>query len=180
MTIKYQIYDAVKNAASFFALLYRKFRFIETQRRGYRQIDGSIWTSQRQGFFCVTYEGDYADCNVTDEMRIILSGKTIEQQMEYFYVTELCKFNNMAYGEINRENLQRYEVKLCDYEEVRVLFVKNSILVGAKIDAMWGEEKLFLKKSICTYDAGDNADGGTKECEDYAYLIFIDPGYQGK
>lgn len=136
--------------------------------------------SNGRDFFCEPYEGEYADCNITDEMRRILSGKTIEQQMEYFCVTESRTFYNMAYEEITSENLRRYAAKLCDYEGVRALFVKNGILVGAKIDAMWGEGKLFLKNPVCIYYASNNEGSGTKEREDYEYLIFIEPGFEGK
>lgn len=132
--------------------------------------------SNGRDFFCELFAAEYADCNVTDRMREILSGKTIEQQMEYFYVTESRKFYNTAYGEVTKENLQRYAVKLCDYEGIRTLFVKNRVLVGVKIETMWGEGKLFLKKPVCTYRASDNEGSGTKEREDYAYLIFSDSG----
>lgn len=43
--------------------------------------------SNGRDFLCEKYEGEYANCNVTDEMLKLLSGKTIEQQMEYYYVT---------------------------------------------------------------------------------------------
>lgn len=122
---------------------------------------------------CEQYDGEFADCNVTDEMRQILLGKTIEQQMEYYYVTESHRFYNTAYGEITRENLHRYADKLCDYDGVRALLIKDGILVGAKIDAMWGGEgTLFRKKPVCTYYACDNEGSGTKEREDDAHLIF--------
>ena len=128
--------------------------------------------SNGRDYYCEPFASEYEDCNMTDEMCKLLSGKTIEQQMEYFYVSESRKFYNTAYGEISKENLQRYAVKLSDYKGVRALFVKKRILVGAKIDAMWGEGKLFLNKPVCIYSASDNEGSGTKEREDYAYLIF--------
>lgn len=130
--------------------------------------------SNGKDFFCEQCDAEYADCNVDDEMLKILSGKTIEQQMEYFYVTESRRFYNTEYGEITKENLHKYAYKLCDYEGVRALLVKNGILVGAKIDAMWNKTgKLFRKKPVCTYYASDNEGSGTKERKDNAYLIFF-------
>ncbi len=130
--------------------------------------------SNGRDFFCEKYEGEYADCNVIDEMLKFLSGKTIEQQMEYYYVTESRSFYNTAYGKITKENLRKFADKLCDYEGVRTLLVKERILVGAKIDAMWGGEgKLFRKKPVCTYYASDNEGSGTKEREDNAHLMFV-------
>ena len=122
---------------------------------------------------CEQYDGEFADCNVSPEMRKILLGKTVEQQMKYYYVTESHRFYSTAYGEITKENLHEYAKKLCDYDGVRALMIKDGILVGAKIEAMWSEGKLFRKKPVCTYYASDNEGSGTKEREDYAYLMFV-------
>lgn len=130
--------------------------------------------SNGRDFLCEKYEGEYANCNVTDEMLKFLSGKTIERQMEYYYITESRRLYNTVYGEITKEKLQKFADKFCDYKGVRTLLVKEGILVGAKINAMWdGEGKLFRKKPVCTYYAGDNEGSGTKEREDNAHLMFV-------
>ena len=134
-----------------------------------------------RSFCCEPYDGEFSDCNVTDEMLRILSGKTVEQQMEHYYVTESRRFYRTAYGEITKENLQRYAKPLGDYGGVRALLVKDGILIGAKIDAMWGGEgKLFRKKPVCTYYASDTEGSGTKEREDYAYLMFVGIDFPGE
>lgn len=130
--------------------------------------------SNGRKFYCEQYDGEFSDCNVILEMLQILSGKTVAQQTEYFYVTESHRFYSTAYGEITKEDLHKYAKKLCDYDGIRALLIKDGIIVGAKIDAMWsGEGKLFRKKSVCTYYASDNEGSGTKEREDYAYLMFV-------
>ncbi|MBO5462370.1 MAG: hypothetical protein J6A49_03560 [Clostridia bacterium] len=65
-------------------------------------------------------------------------------------------------------------VKLCDYDRVTELLLKGKILVGAKIKSHWGEGFLLPEKRVCTYYACDNEGSGTKEREDYAYLIFAE------
>ncbi len=123
---------------------------------------------------CEQYDGEFSDCNVIPEMLQILEGKPIAQQTEYYYVTESHRFYSTAYGEITKENLHEYAKKLCDYDGVRALLTKDGILIGAKIKAMWSDEgKLFRKRPVCTYYASDNEGSGTKEREDYAFLMFV-------
>ncbi len=123
---------------------------------------------------CEQYDGEFSDCNVIPEMLQILAGKPVVQQAEYYYVTESHRFYSTAYGEISKENLQKYAKKLCDYDGIRALLIKDGILIGAKIKAMWSSEgKLFRKRPVCTYYASDNEGSGTKEREDYAYLMFV-------
>ena len=123
---------------------------------------------------CEQYDGEFSDCNVTPEMLKILEGETIAQQTGYYYVTESHRFYRTAYGKITSEDLHKYAKKLCDYDGVRSLLIKDGILVGAKIEGMWSdEEKLFRGKPVCIYYADDNEGSGTKEREDNAYLMFV-------
>ncbi len=127
-----------------------------------------------RNIYCQQYDGAFADCNVIPEMLKILSGKTVAKQMEYYCVTESHRFYSTAYGEITKDGLHEYAKKLCDYDGIRALMIKDDILVGAKIEAMWSSEgKLFRKKPVCTYYASDNEGSGTREREDYAYLMFV-------
>ncbi len=83
-----------------------------------------------RNIYCEQYEGEFADCNVIPEMLKILSGKTIVQQMKYYYVTASHRFYRTAYGEITKEDLHEYAKKLCDYDGVRALMIKDGILDG--------------------------------------------------
>ncbi len=125
-------------------------------------------------FFCEQYMPDGEEYVVDERIVEILSGKTIEQQMEFYYVTESYRLYSTAYGEISSENLRESSVRLCEYKGVRKLLLKGDILIGAKIKAWWGDGILLPDKCVCTYYASDNEGSGTKDREDYAYLIFTD------
>ncbi|MCD7752885.1 MAG: hypothetical protein LUI10_14325 [Lachnospiraceae bacterium] len=125
-------------------------------------------------FFCEQYKPVDEDYAVDEKIANILSGKTIEQQMEFYYVTESYSLYSTAYGEITGENLRESSVKLCEYEGVLRLLLKGDILIGAKIKAWWGDGILLPDECVCTYYASDNEGSGTKDREDYAYLIFTD------
>lgn len=128
-------------------------------------------------FFCEQYvqsDSDEEEYVISDEILKVLSGKTIEQQMAYYYVTESTTLSSRSYGEITREDLRENSVKLCDYNGVKTLIVKDRILIGARIEAYWGDGVLLPGRSVCTYYASDNNGSGYKEREDYTYLIFSD------
>lgn len=124
-------------------------------------------------FFCEQYNPNNEKYVVKEEIREVLSGKTIEQQMEHFFITESRRLYSTSYGNISKDDLKENAVKLCDYTGVKNLLVKDKALIGAKIDAYWGDGVLLLDKPVCTYYACDNEGSGTKEREDYAYLIFV-------
>ncbi|MCD8106271.1 MAG: hypothetical protein LUF35_15070 [Lachnospiraceae bacterium] len=125
-------------------------------------------------FFCEQYSPEDTEYIVNEKIAKVLSGKTIEQQMEFYYVTESYNFYSTAYGEVTKEDLREHSVKLCDYKRVQSLLLNGNILIGAKIRAWWGDGILLPDKCVCTYYASDNEGSGTKDREDYAYLIFSD------
>lgn len=125
-------------------------------------------------FFCEQYNPKDREYTISEKLLKALSGKTIEQQMEYYYVTESARLYRTAYGEISNEDFRKYAVGLCDYEGVKKLLIKDGILIGARIAGQWGEDCLLPESRVCTYYASDNEGSGTKEREDYAYLIFRD------
>lgn len=123
--------------------------------------------SNGRDFFCEQYE-----CTVDEKKAEILTAKTVQEQMEHYYVTQSVNLYKTAYGEITDEKLREKAVRLCDYDGVVKLLLNEKILVGAKIKGHWGEDVLLPEKRVCTYYACDNEGSGTNEREDYAYLIF--------
>lgn len=119
-------------------------------------------------FFCK----QITDYVVDEKIEKLLTGKTVKEQMGFYYVTESRRMYATAYGDITKENLSEKAVKLSEYEGIVELLLKEKILVGAVIKGYYGEENLLLGRSVCTYCASDNEGSGTKEREDYAYLIF--------
>ena len=126
--------------------------------------------SNGKDFFCEQLE-DYL---VDEKIANILEGKTVEKQMAHYYVTESKKLYATAYGEITKESLSEKAVPLADYDGVKNLLLKDKILVGAVVKGYYGDGNLLLNKCVCTYYASDNEGSGTKEREDYVYIIFCD------
>ncbi len=124
--------------------------------------------SNGRTYFCQ----QHPDYEVDEKIREALQGKTVEEQMEYYYVTKSYRLYSTAYGEITKERLAERAVKLSEYEGVTELLLKENILIGAVVKGHWGNGDLLLNRCVCTYYASDNEGSGTKEREDYAYLIF--------
>ncbi len=125
-------------------------------------------------FFCEQYDSEINDHILNEKMLEVLSGKTIEQQMEHFFVTESYRLYSTSYGEIDKQYFRERAMRLCNCKEIKKLLIKDKILIGAKIDGYWGEGVLLLDSPVCTYYASDNEGSGTKDREDYAFLIFVD------
>ena len=128
-----------------------------------------------KNFFCEQYSQynpDDKEYTVKDEILEALSGKTIEEQMEFYYVTQSVRFYSTAYGDITKDDLKEHATKLCEYDSVKKLLLKGDILIGAVIKGYWGDEVLMTDRCVCTYYACDNDGSGTNEREDYSYLIF--------
>lgn len=123
-------------------------------------------------FFCEQFNPENEEYVVSENIIKVLEGKTVQQQMEHYYVTKSARLYSTAYGDITKDELREKAVKLCDYDGVIQLLLKGEILVGAKIKGCWRESILLPEKRVCTYYACDNEGSGTKEREDYAYLIF--------
>ncbi len=137
--------------------------------------DGNVISFRHKNgkiFYCKQCDSDNSAYNVSDEIRAISEGKTIEQQMEHFYVTSSYKFYSTAYGEITKEDVKKYSVKLSEYNGVKNLLLKDKILIGATIKSWCDEGDLLLNNPVCTYYTSDNEGSGTKERDDYAYLIY--------
>lgn len=124
--------------------------------------------SNGKTFYCEQID----NYNIDESIAEILKGKTIEKQMEYYFVTESVRLYETSYGEITKERLNEKAVQLSEYDGVIKLLLKDDILVGATVKGYFKEGNLLLDRCVCTYYASDNEGSGTKDREDYAYLIF--------
>ena len=131
--------------------------------------NGVFLHSNGRTYTCTQLEEDYT---VGEDMLEVLSGKTVEEQLEHYYVTESHRFYSTAYGDVTKDDLRRHSISLADYCELISLLFKGDILIGAVIKADSGKGFLLREYPVCTYYACDNEGSGTKEREDYAYLIF--------
>lgn len=119
-------------------------------------------------FYCEQIDNYYVD----ETVEKILNGKTIEKQMDYYFVTESESLYETAYGEITKERLTEKAVALSEYDGVIKLLLKSNILVGAIIKGYFKNDNLLLDKCVCTYYSSDNEGSGAKEREEYSYLLF--------
>ena len=124
--------------------------------------------SNGKTFYCEQIEDYYIDESIVE----ILKGKTIEKQMDYYFVTKSVRLYESSYGEITKEKLNEKAVHLSEYEGVIKLLLKSDILVGAVVKGYFKDGNLLLDRCVCTYYASDNEGSGTKDREDYVYLIF--------
>lgn len=119
-------------------------------------------------FYCEQIDNYYVD----ETVEKILNGKTIEKQMDYYFVTESESLYETAYGEITKERLTEKAVALSEYDGVIKLLLKSNILVGAIVKGYFKNDNLLLDKCVCTYYSSDNEGSGTKEGENYSRLLF--------
>ncbi|MDD6275819.1 MAG: hypothetical protein PUB20_03220 [Clostridia bacterium] len=124
--------------------------------------------SNGKTFYCEQID----DYKVDPTIEETLKGKTIEKKMDYYYVTESVRLYETAYGEITKERLNEKAVHLSEYDGIIKLLLKDDILVGATVKGYFKDGNLLLDRCVCTYYAYDNEGSGTKDREDYVYLIF--------
>jgi len=126
--------------------------------------------SNGRTYFCT-------QCNSCDDIIFDLvknnEGKTIEQQMKNFYVTESVNLSKTAYGDITKEQLREKAISLSEYDGVVELILKGDILLGAVVKGYFGNDNLLIGQSVCTYYASDNEGSGCNDREDYLYLMYI-------
>ena len=106
-----------------------------------------------------------------------LAGKSFEEQMACYRITESRTLARSSYGELDKECVDKASFALEEYDEFRGLVVKDGIVVGVLIKA-WGSEKneavpCLPYGRVCTYYASDNDGAGYNDRTDYAYLICV-------
>ncbi|MCD7891435.1 MAG: hypothetical protein LUG26_06670 [Ruminococcus sp.] len=70
-------------------------------------------------FFCEQYKPDGTEYIVNEKIAEALSGKTIEQQIEHYYVTESRRLYSTAYGEITDDDLKNIPLNCAIIKEFR-------------------------------------------------------------
>lgn len=102
----------------------------------------------------------------------LLSGKSIEEQMNYFRTSGSYRLSNTYWSDRTEySSLSRID----EDDEVKAIIVDNGIIVGVMVkDYNYScEVACFVEDSVCTYYASDNNGAGYKEREDYFYLYAV-------
>lgn len=124
-------------------------------------------------YFTVEYKPEYGVVNFPDGFEKKLEGKSLEQQMEHYAISESRVMLKTAYGEITNEDVRKYCTRLSECKDVLKLIVRDRQLVGVVYKGYYGTGHLLPYNSICTYYACDNEGSGNNEREDYAYLLCV-------
>ena len=125
----------------------------------------------------VDYEAWMGNVTLPEGFEEQLAGKTPEEQMAHYRITESRTLASIAYGEVERERVYKASYALDDFDRFRGLVVKDGIVVGVLIKA-WSSEKnesvpCLPYGRVCTYYASDNEGSGYNDRIDYAYLICV-------
>lgn len=124
-------------------------------------------------YFTETYREKDGVIDWPDGFEARLEGKTLEQQMECYVITESISMSKRAYREITSEEIKMKCTRLADCKEIQKLIVRGKQLVGVVFKGYWHTARLMPYQSVCTYYDSENNGAGYKEREDYAYLICL-------
>ena len=115
-----------------------------------------------------SYDKKMGIYSLPDKLKEALLGASIEEQLEYFRVTENSTVSKTGFGSTTSP---RYAERLEENYYVRGVITDNGIIVGAMVKNEFGSTSpLFLGKCVCVYSASDNNGAGYTEREDYLYL----------
>lgn len=103
-----------------------------------------------------------------EEIKSVLSGKTIEEQMEYFSTYENDYREEYSYGSLESARATQYARPLDRDDGIKALLVKDGIIVGINKRG----ETVLIGETICTYSVIDEDGTGRDEVEEYTTLIF--------
>ena len=124
----------------------------------------------------VAYEERFGEVRFPEGFAEKLAGKSLEEQMDCYRITKSATLARTAYGEITDERTADLGACALDrFDRCKGLIVRDGLLVGVLIKPWWPEGPVpcLPYQRVCTYYASDNEGSGTKDREDYAYLICV-------
>lgn len=124
----------------------------------------------------VAYEEKFGEINFPAGFEEKLRGKTLEEQMECYRITNSVALSRTSYGELDDQQIRERTHSLTEDRDCTGLVVKDGLLVGVLIRSCWkflGDAVCLPYGRVCTYYASDNEGSGTNDREDYACLICV-------
>ena len=122
------------------------------------------------------YKEEFGENPLTDEMREILSGLSLDEQIDYFEMENADSEEKFSYGESRGERERhctytlRYKMRRDGFEPtVRGLVVNEGFIVGWIYD---GDRIGLLNEWYCTYWACEDDGTGSTTVADYYKLVF--------
>ncbi|MBE6516601.1 MAG: hypothetical protein E7Z67_00210 [Thermoplasmata archaeon] len=123
----------------------------------------------------IDYVPEMGEYVLVEELRSLLEGKSLEEQMGNFVMTALHSAGmGLRYDcESPDPDLRCRCHSLEEDEYLSALIVDNGFIVGARINACSGPVNLFVNERGCVsvYYASDNNGAGYKEYEEYRYFV---------
>ncbi len=108
---------------------------------------------------------------LSDKLRVLLEGKTLEEQTHNFVMTMQHFAGKSLRFDCEKPVVEdlRYSHPLEEDEYLQAIIVDNGFIVGAKIS----DAHLFVNEPLCVsvYRASDNNGAGYKEYEEYRYFV---------
>lgn len=128
----------------------------------------------------IEYTPDMGENPLTEEMRRELSGKSIEEQLDYFAVGDSDYIEKYSYGESvgssSRGKIEPLRNKMDGFWPiVKKVIVYEGIIVGAVFHMNGGSigRPTLLNKPACTYFSVDDDGTGSSEASSYSTMIFV-------
>lgn len=96
-----------------------------------------------------------------------LRGKTLEEQMACYRITEITEISSYSYGSPGESRTQKTTFPLVEYSGCRGLVVKDGLLVGVSILAYDRRPRACLAgQGVCTYfSSDDDGTGGSSRSD---------------
>ena len=126
----------------------------------------------------VAYEEKFGEYTIPSELKSILKGKPIDEQLSYFRITWMI--HNTRTNWTDRRESRGYKPVFSE-PEVKAVILDDGIIVGAMIeDECGGDVACFLDQCVCTYSASDNNGAGYIEREDYLGFVAVSDDFTKK
>ena len=126
----------------------------------------------------VSYQKEFGEYKFPEGFREQLVGHSVEEQMQFYRVTEIRAQSTDANWRERRA--QKWFTKLDQGSDVAALVVDGDLLVGIIVNAYFQSEEALLigqSRGVCTASNSDNNGAGYKERDWYCYLAAVSSHY---
>ena len=122
----------------------------------------------------IEYKTEFGEIQFPDGFEQKLSGKKLEEQMDFYRISVVSTIEKYSYGERDSKKEREKTVKLEECDDFRGLVVKGGIIVGVILKSMFGEDRTCLPgQKMTTYWSSDDDGVGSTSRDDTCCLICV-------
>lgn len=122
----------------------------------------------------IDYEESFGEIHFPEGFAEKLRGKTLEEQMECYRITEITEISGYSYGEQGESRRREKIWSLAEYSGCRKLVVKDGLLVGVTLLAYDRRPRPCLPgQGVCTYFSCDDDGPGSTSRSDCVRLDCV-------